>query len=409
MQRLPAKITDSLLRLVSSQRFLAHLAVDQNEHLIRAGGDLAHYGLADLRIGNPAAEQLPFLEGMLPLPETPFLIRSLQMPSGRIADVHFFGDDEVVWVILLDTTAEHDETQRVQQKAYDMTLLSEREARLIAQLEATNTELTRAHNALAESREALLVVHNRLSEELREAERYVRAVLPQPIAEPFTLDWIYLPTAELGGDSFGYHWIDDDHFALYLLDVCGHGIGSALLSVAANQTLRSQALPDTDFRDPAAVLNALNPVYQMDRHNDLYFTIWYGVLHPASGTLRFASAGHPSPLLVKGTSDRHGAVEPLKARGPIMGMTPNARYKSEQCVIEAPARLFVFSDGVFEITRPDGSMLEAETFQELLSRPVDPDLSELERLLKFARETNGNDSLEDDFSVMRLELTPSVG
>lgn len=408
MQRLPAKITDSLLRLVSSQRFLAHLSIDQHDNLERAGGDLEHYGLAQLSIGAPAAEQLPFLEGMLPLPETPFLIRSLHMPSGRIADVHFFGDEDVVWVILLDTTAEHDETQLVQQKAYDMTLLSEREARLIAQLEAANAELTRAHRELAESREALLVVHNRLSAELREAERYVRAILPQPIAEPFTLDWIYLPTAELGGDSFGYHWIDDEHFALYLLDVCGHGIGSALLSVAANQTLRSQALPDTDFRDPSAVLNALNPVYQMDRHNDLYFTIWYGVLHTPSRTLRFASAGHPPALLVKGTCDQQATVEPLKARGPIMGMAPKARYQSEQCVIDAPARLFVFSDGVFELTRPDGSMLETETFHELLSRPTDPGLPELERLLMFARETNGNDTLDDDFSVMRLELTPGT-
>ncbi len=408
MQNLPDQIVESLLRLVSSQRFLAHLSIDENQNLIRAGGDLAHYGLEDLQLQTPAAEKLSFLEGMLPLPETPFLIRSLHMPSGRVADVHFFGDGEVVWVILLDTTAEHDETQAVQQKAYDMTLLSEREARLIAQLEAANEELTRAHRELADSREALLVVHNRLGEELREAERYVRAVLPQPITTPFTLDWIYLPTAELGGDSFGYHWIDDEHFALYLLDVCGHGIGSALLSVAANQTLRSQALPDTDFRDPSAVLNALNPVYQMDRHNDLYFTLWYGVLQPASGTLRFASAGHPAPLLIKGTNDRPGAVEQLKSRGPIMGMAPNARYKSEQCVIDAPARLFVFSDGAFEITRPDGSMLEAETFQELLSRPIDPDLSELERLLLFARETNGNDSLEDDFSVMRLELAASA-
>ena len=98
-----------------------------------------------------------------------------------------------------------------------------------------------AHHELAESREALLRTHNRLQQELRDAERYVRAILPAPIAEPFAVDWLFVPSTELGGDSFGYHWIDSEHFALYLLDVCGHGVGSALLSVAVINTLRSGA------------------------------------------------------------------------------------------------------------------------------------------------------------------------
>ena len=85
---------------------------------------------------------------------------------------------------------------------------------------------------------------------MREAERYVRAILPPPFAKPLAVDWLFVPSTELGGDSFGYHWIDDEHFALYLLDVCGHGVGSALLSVAATNTLRSEALLRTDFRTP---------------------------------------------------------------------------------------------------------------------------------------------------------------
>src|SRR5215468_8336293 len=260
---LPQTVSESLLRLVEAQRFLAHFVVDDTQMVIlRTGGMLGHYGLAELAVGGPAAEQVPFLEGTLPLVETPFLIRSMEMPSGRIADVHFFAEGDLVWVVLLDTTEEHDEAQKVQQKAYDMTLLSEREAKLIAQLEAANAELTRAHGALAESREALLLTHNRLRKELHEAERYVRAILPEPVRAPFAVDWLFVPTTELGGDSFGYHWLDEAHFAFYLLDVCGHGIGSALLSVAANQTLRSRALPGIDFHDPAAVLTALNQVYQ---------------------------------------------------------------------------------------------------------------------------------------------------
>ena len=402
MLELPARVADSLLRLVDSQRLSAHVVVDEAEHkLVRSGGHLAHYGLADLTPGAPAAEQLPFLEGMLPLVETPFLIRSLEMPSGRVADVHFFADEDVVWVVLLDMTAEHDETQRVQQKAYDMTLLSEREARLIAQLEAANAELTRAHRELAASREALLVTHNRLRQELNEAERYVRAVLPAPLREPFAIDWRFVPTTELGGDSFGYHWIDAQHFAFYLLDVCGHGIGSALLSVAANQTLRGEALPEVDFRDPDAVLDALNQVYQMDRHGDMFFTVWYGVYQPHIRRLRYASAGHPAAILVQadGAAPR---TQALPARGPALGMLPVAKYRCEETTLPSPARLFVFSDGTFEIARPDGTMLEADAFERVLSAPDGARV--LDDLLEFARRTHGSDTLEDDFSILQLDL-----
>jgi sigma-B regulation protein RsbU (phosphoserine phosphatase) len=397
MDDLPAKVVESLLRLVDTQRFSAYLVVAEDETLVRVGGNLAHYGVADLQPGTRAADQLPFMEGMLPLVETPFLLRSLEMPSGRVADVHFFADADVVWAVLLDMTAEHDETQRMQQRAYDMTLLSEREARLIAQLEVANAELAR-------SREALLVTHNRLRSELLEAERYVRSCLPAPITEPFVVEWLFEPTTELGGDSFGYHWLDAEHFAFYLLDVCGHGIGSALLSVAANQTLRSQALPGIDFHDPEAVLTSLNRVYQMDRHNDLFFTIWYGVYHRPSGNLRFASAGHPAPIVVSGTPGNPGEVRELKAKGPALGMMPTVRYTGNSCVIEAPARLYLFSDGVFEIGRPDGSMLEPEVFTEFLARPPVAGESELEALLAFARATHGEETLEDDFSIVKLQL-----
>jgi len=398
MQEFPAKVAESLLRLVDAQRFLAHFVVDEAQTLGGAGGQLAHYGLGDLLIGSSATEQLPFLEGMLPLVETPFMIRSLEMPSGRVADVHLFADGAVVWVVLLDMTAEHDEAQLVQQKAYDMTLLSEREAKLITQLEAANAELTRAHGELAESREALLVTHNRLQQELREAERYVRAILPAPMEQPFAVDWLFVPTTELGGDSFGYHWIDAQHFAFYLLDVCGHGIGSALLSVAAIQTLRGEALPAVDFREPDAVLGALNQAYQMDRHNDLFFTIWYGVYEPGSRRLCYASAGHPAPVLVRADASGTASAEDLPAKGPALGMLPVARYQARQCIVPRSARLFLFSDGTFEIGRPDGSMLDYTAFQQMLATCT------LDELLAFARRTHGQETLEDDFSILRFEF-----
>ena len=404
MLDLPTRISEWLLLLVKSQRAVAHLLVDSEQVLRDAGGDLELYGLTGLQLRHPACGQLPFLEGLLPLPESPFLLHSLGMPSGRVADVHFFEEGDATWVVLLDVTAEHDDAQKIQQKAYDMTLLSQREARLIAKLEAAHQELSLAHRELAASREALLLTHNRLQEELRDAERYVRAILPAPVAEPFAVDWLFVPCTELGGDSFGYHWIDPEHFALYLLDVCGHGVGAALLSVAAINTLRSGALLNTDFRLPEEVLAALNQAYPMEQHNDLYFTIWYGVYHRPTGRLRYASAGHPPPILVNGPSGQPGTANPLPAKGMPVGMMPTTRYRSEECSLVAPARLFLFSDGVYEIHRPDGSMLEEAAFEEVLTRAVADGKSELEELLHFAREAHGAEVLEDDFSIIKMTI-----
>jgi serine phosphatase RsbU (regulator of sigma subunit) len=404
MLNLPTRVSEWLLHLVRSQRTVAYLLVDNDQALVDAGGGLESYGLKGLQRHQAVCDQLPFLEGMLPLAETPFLLRSMEMPSGRVADVHFFTEVETTWVVLLDVTVEHDEAQKVQQTAYDMTLLSQREARLIAKLEAAHAELTVAHHELAESREALLRTHNRLQQELRDAERYVRAILPQPFAEPFAVDWLYVPCTELGGDSLGYHWIDSEHFALYLLDVCGHGVGAALLSVAALNALRSGALRDADFHLPEEVLGSLNRAYQMENQNDMYFTIWYGVYHHSTGRLRYASAGHAPPILVSGPSAERGEASPLPAQGLPIGMLPDVSYEQRERTLVAPARLFLFSDGVHEISRPDGSMQKFDVFEDALERAVPDGKSELDELLRLAREIHGTETLEDDFSIIKMTI-----
>jgi sigma-B regulation protein RsbU (phosphoserine phosphatase) len=404
MLDIPDRISEWLLLLVKSQRSIAHLLINDELVLIKAGGELEHYGLADLKHQHSASYQMPFLEGLLPLAETPFLLESVGMPGGSVADVHLFTDEDLTWVVLLDVTAEHDHARKMQQKAYDMTLLSQREARLIAKLEAAHKQLTLTHRDLAASRDELLRIHNRLRQELNDAERYVLALLPAPVAEPFAVDWLFVPSTELGGDSFGYHWIDREHFALYLLDVCGHGVGSALLSITVMNTLRSGALVDTDFRMPEAVLGSLNQAFQMERQNNLYFTIWYGVYHRPTGKLRYASAGHPPPILVSGAREQRGIAKSLAGVGCPVGLLPVAGYESKECTLAGPARLFLFSDGAYEITRPDGTLLEFEAFEEILTRAVPEGGSELQELLHFAQEVNGSKDLEDDFSIIKITI-----
>ncbi len=104
-----------------------------------------------------------------------------------------------------------------------------------------------------EAYRALVASQQALAAELAEAAAYVQSLLPPPLTGGPVRDGpgvSFLP-AQLGGDAFGYHWLDDDRWRLYLLDVCGHGVKAALLSISAMNVLRSQALPHTDSRPGA--------------------------------------------------------------------------------------------------------------------------------------------------------------
>jgi sigma-B regulation protein RsbU (phosphoserine phosphatase) len=109
-----------------------------------------------------------------------------------------------------------------------------------------------------------------LAEELTKAAGYVRSLLPPPLTGKVETEWCFQPSDQLGGDAFGYHWIDEDHFAIYLLDVCGHGVGAALLSVSVLNALRAQTLPGVDSRQPEKVLAALNRAFWMENQKFPY-------------------------------------------------------------------------------------------------------------------------------------------
>ena len=94
----------------------------------------------------------------------------------------------------------------------------------------------------------------------------------------------------------------------------------------------------------------------------------------------------------------------LQASGPCIGLSPSARYRDEQCLLQSPARLFVFSDGTYEIARPDGSMLPYADFTAMLARPLPEGQSELDRLLDYARQAHGPGVLEDDFTIIKMTL-----
>ena len=262
---------------------------------------------------------------------------------------------------------------------------------------------SRGYVALLERNEAFTALEASrkvLAEDITTAARYVRSLLPPPQSNGMIqADWRFIPSASLGGDAFGYHDLDADHFAVYLLVVCGHGVGAALLSVSALNAIRSEALPATDFHDPGAVLAALNKAFPMERQNDMFFTAWYGVFHRGSRTMRWAGGGHPPALLM--TVDG-GTPRRLDSDGPLIGAVDGLDFGSSEVVVPPSARLFVYSDGAFEINLPDGSMWAFDDFvATLAAAPRGPE-NTMDALVTHVRALSGQDDFNDDFSMMAL-------
>jgi sigma-B regulation protein RsbU (phosphoserine phosphatase) len=245
----------------------------------------------------------------------------------------------------------------------------------------------------------LIAGQRHLMNELARAAAYVRSLLPEPIDGPVQTRWRFEPSSQLGGDCFGYDWIDPDHFAIYLLDVAGHGVGAALLSVSVANVLRSQSLPGIDFRDPSAVLAGLNDTFPMDRHDGKYFTIWYGVFDRKNRSLAYASGGHPPALLTNGGS---GATE-LGIANFGIGMLPDVAFKASSVVLGPKSKLHVFSDGAYEISKPDGGMMKREELVDYLASSPGPDSPD--DVLRFIRQAGRAEALADDFSLVEILFT----
>lgn len=254
---------------------------------------------------------------------------------------------------------------------------------------------------LAESNLTLQKTQARLEAELVDAARYVMSILPSPRDTLPMTDWLLVPSTELGGDSFGYHAIDDDHMAFYLLDVCGHGVGAALLSVTVINVLRAAALPNADFRDPSRVLASLNDAFPMEKQNNMFFTIWYGVYQRSSGTLRYSTGGHPPAIHLRRAPDGTTLIDQLITMGGMaIGAFPGIDYDCHAVRIEPGDRLLILSDGTFEVDGPNGDMLSVSELADYAATTEDSP----QAILEWVRSFNTGGALPDDFSLLRVRF-----
>lgn len=237
-----------------------------------------------------------------------------------------------------------------------------------------------------------------LDRDLEEATQYVRSLIPPPLeVGPIRAEWILLPSARLGGDVFGYHVLDADRFAIYLLDVSGHGTGPAMHAVSVMNVIRGRAMPGVDPASPAQVARYLNETFPMQRHGGLYFTMWYGVFDRRSRSIAYCSAGHhPAYLVAPGG----GQPQPLRIPNVALGVAPSMPYSEASAEVAPGSSLYVFSDGVFEIETRDGGLWTVQDFAAQLLGPRKPGMPETQRLRDAAHAVAKNPAFDDDFSMV---------
>ena len=265
------------------------------------------------------------------------------------------------------------------------------------------TEEVEARELLAERDRENRMLAERLRAEIRNAAEYVKSVLPGDLDGPVEVSSRYLPSLALGGDGFNHRWIDDDHLKVYLIDVSGHGIRPALLTMSVHNLIRSGSLPEEILFNPDRMLDKLNSLFQMDDQGGAYFTIWYGVYQRSTRTLRYASAGHPPALAL--AHDGGGLVTArLYTRAKPIGMFADAVYICDSYTVPSGGQLLLYSDGAFELPADSatGNLLTINGFIDLCTELAARPGWSLDELVDRLRALSCTGSFDDDCALVLL-------
>jgi len=260
---------------------------------------------------------------------------------------------------------------------------------------------------------------DRLEQDLIAAAEIQKSLLPKNINYGEILDvaWRFRPCDKIGGDIFNIIQLNDDHWAVYIIDVAGHGVPAAMVAVTVYQYLQPQSgnlrmRPDDSPNNqaicqPAHVLEFLDREYPFDRFNN-FFTMNYVVFNIKTGTLISSSAGHPPPIILR----KDGTLITLKKGGRPIG-TIDLRissdepivYEQEQEQIGVEDKILFYTDGVYEYQNDQGEFYGNQRFHKKLTELSDQPVSDLinatfESLLAFGNYT----APQDDISLMGIQL-----
>jgi sigma-B regulation protein RsbU (phosphoserine phosphatase) len=269
--------------------------------------------------------------------------------------------------------------------------------------------------SLKRAKQALETAHARMQTDLQAAAKVQRALMPRslPAVDGARFAWRFQPCNELAGDILDIVQLDESSVGLYLLDVSGHGVQAALLSVTLSRVLSHMAegsvlrqeAQDGGQRShllrPAEVAEQLNRRFPMDATTRQYFTFLYGILDLKTRRFDHASAGHPGPLHLR----RGGEATVLDGSGFAIGWFPDVRYDEQSTSLSPGDRLYFYSDGVIEAGNAAGELFDRSRLIDTLRQTHSASLEDsLDTLLNEVGSWCGEAGPEDDISVVGIEI-----
>ena len=283
----------------------------------------------------------------------------------------------------------------------------------------THLKLRRLQIELEETNARLAKANGRMSRDLKAAAKIQETFLPREVPRVPGTDfaWIYRPCDELAGDGLNVIPLGDGKVGLYILDVSGHGVASALLSVTLSRLLSPPSEPssilirDGDVRDrfditpPAEVAARLNRLFPFDSATEQFATMVYGILNAATGEFRYVSAGHPGPVHLPSGAD----PVILESQGFPIGLADDA-YEERSVRLGAGDRLYLYSDGVPEAMDPAGKQFGDARLLEAIGRGRSEPLQEsVATLLEEIARWHGSERPQDDISILAVEVSVASG
>ena len=268
-----------------------------------------------------------------------------------------------------------------------------------------------AEDALRISNAKLENANNLIRHDLQFAAKIQKSFLPPSLTnfKSVSAAWELISCDELAGDTLGMFDLDGRHIIFYVLDVSGHGVQAALLSVTLNRWLSprskiSNAPNNSDEMSvisPVELLERLNKQFPIDPNTAQYFTIVYGMYDVGSKEFCFVSAGHPKPVyLPKGSSPIM-----LESNNFPIGVVPKPEFQEHRVKMETGDRLYLYSDGLVDAQNSSEEEFgDQRLLQEITSSRTYSLEDSIHTIISKSSEWSDNKVFQDDISLLGFEI-----
>ncbi len=280
-------------------------------------------------------------------------------------------------------------------------------------------KIKRTNALLAQSRKELSVRNTQMEDDLKMAREIQLAMLPQqypsfpqkvaPAESRFQFTHRYLPSGTVGGDFFTISAISESEAAVFICDVAGHGVRSALVTAMIRALV--EELPPAATQ-PGEFLTKLNfELYSILKHTGtpLLTTAFYLVADCHTGKMRYANAGHPKPFhLRRGPAQAVALVNKSGKAQAALGLLEHTVYQSSEVIIEPTDLIMLFTDGLYEVEGSDSSEIYSQAMLlDAVQRRVQLPAGQLfDEVLDEVRHFSSGSGFSDDVCLVGMALQP---